>query len=163
MNIEVKVDTSNLKQKLADFPEALARAQQRALQDIGQAVASRATLAFRTPAMRPSPWAPRKKSYIVVTNKKTGKKTRKPDDHPLLIKSGALRQSIGWKLEGNGSVVVGTDKKYAGYHQTGTKHMPARPFMPVDENGNLTPQMQQKINKIVEKALAEEMEKTFGS
>ena len=147
MKIEVNVDTSNLDQKLADFPVALARAQQRALQDIGQAVASRATLAFRTPTMRPSPWAPRKSG---------GK-------WPLLIKSGSLRQSIGWKLRGNNTVVVGTDKKYAGYHQTGTKNMPARPFMPVDENGNLTPQMQQKINKIVEKALAEEMEKTFGS
>ena len=163
MNITVSVDTSKPNKVLTDFYDALVRAKLGALTEIGQEVQSRATRAFRTPAMRPAPWAPRKPSYTVTVNKKTGKKTRKPDDHPLLIKSGALRQSIGWKLEGNGSVVVGTDKKYAGYHQTGTKHMPARPFMPVDENGNLTPQMQQKINKIVEKALAEEMEKTFGS
>ena len=144
MNIEVKVDTSKFDKMMADFPRALARAQKRALMDIGQAVASRATMAFRNEPMRPSPWAPRKKS-------------KRDDGHPLLIKSGSLRQSIGWKLQGNDTVVVGTDKKYAGYHQTGTKHMPARPFMPLDRNGDLTPQMQQKIYKIVEKDLAEEL------
>ena len=160
MKIEVNVDTSKLNRMLADFPAALARAQQRVLQDIGQAVASRATQAFRTPTMRPSPWAPRKPSYTVKVNKKTGKKTKKLDAHPLLIKSGSLRQSIGWKLRVfDTAVVVGTDKEYASYHQFGTKHMPARPFMPIDKNGNLTPQMQQKINKIVEKVLAEEMGK----
>ena len=55
--------------------------------------------------------------------------------------------------------MVGTDKKYAGYHQTGTKHMPARPFMPVDKSGNLLPRVQRKIKKIVEEALAEELRK----
>jgi len=157
VTIEVKVNTSNLDRLLADFPAALARAQQRALADIGQAVASRATLAFRTPSLRPSPLAPRKPTYIVKVNKKTKKKTKKLDDHPLLIKSGAPRQSIGWKLEGNDAVVVGSDKVYASYHQFGTKHTPARPFLPVDANGNLTPPMMQKIQGLVEKAYSEEL------
>ena len=159
MKIDVKVDTTTLERTLADFPEALARAQQRILQDIGQAVASRATLAFRTPQMRPSPWAPRKPSYTVTVNKKTGKKTKKLDNHPLLIKTGSLRQSIGWKLRGSDTVVVGTDRKYAGYHQTGTKRMPARPFLPVDKGGELVPQMRSKISKIVERDMAEELGK----
>lgn len=102
MNIEVKVDTSKFDKMMSDFPTALARAQKRALMDIGQAVASRATMAFRNEPMRPSPWAPRKKS-------------KRDDGHPLLIKSGSLRQSIGWKLQGNDTVVVGMDKKCAGY------------------------------------------------
>ena len=144
MNIEVKVDTSKLDRLLADFPVALARAQRQALMDIGQAVTSRATLAFRSPPMRPSPWVPRKPS-------------KRDDGHPLLIKSGSLRQSIGWKLDGRDTVVSGTDRKYAGYHQTGTKRMPARPFFPVDRSGNLTPQMKSKINKLVEKAMIEEL------
>lgn len=159
MNVTVSIDTSKLDRMLADFPEALARAQKRALSDIGQAVASRATMAFRTPQMRPSPWAPRKPSYITTVNKKTGKKTKKLDGHPLLIKTGALRQSIGWKLRGSYTVVVGTDRKYAPYHQLGTKHMPARPFMPVDAKGNLVPEMMRKINKITENILAEELAK----
>ena len=149
MNIEIKVDTSKFDKLLADVPAALARAQSQALKDIGQAVASRTTLAFRHQQMRPSPWAPRKKS-------------KRDDGHPLLIKSGALRQSIGWKLQGSDTVVIGTDRKYAGYHQTGTKNMPARPFFPVDRSGNLTPQMKSKIDGIVEKTFAEELRKTIG-
>lgn len=143
MKIEVNVDSSKLDRMLADVPAALARAQHQSLMDIGAAVASRATTAFRHPQMRPSPWALRKSG----------------GDWPLLIKSGSLRQSIGWKLRGSDTVVVGTDRKYAGYLQSGTKHMPARPFMPVDRNGDLVPQMRRKINGIVEKALSDELRK----
>ena len=143
MNIEVKVDTSKFDKMMADFPTALARAQKRALMDIGSEVASQTDRAFKHPQYRPSPWAPRKSGGT----------------WPLLVKhpDGGLRATIKSKLVGDDTVVVGTDKKYAGYHQFGTKHMPARPFMPLDRNGNLTPQMQQKINKIVEKDLAEEL------
>ena len=144
MKVEIKVDTSKLDQMAANFPAAVERAKRRALQDVGQAVASRATMAFRTAAMRPSPWAPRKPS-------------KRDDGHPLMIRSGALRQSIGWKFKGADAVVVGTDKKYAVHHQFGTKHMPARPFMPVDTAGRLTPQMSQKISRIVEKSLSDEL------
>ena len=40
MNIEVKVDTSKFDKMMSDFPTALARAQKRALMDIGSEVAS---------------------------------------------------------------------------------------------------------------------------
>ena len=162
MTIEVNVDTSKFDRMMADFPAALARAQKSALKVIGAEVKSQAERAFKHPHYRPSPWAPRKPSYIVKVNKKTGKKTKKLDVHPLLIKSGTLSQSIESKMDGDDTVVVGSSQEYAGYHQFGTKHMPARPFMPIDENGNLLPRVQRKINKIVEEALAEEMEKTFG-
>ena len=148
MKIEVNVDTSKFDRMMADFPAALARAQKSALEAIGAEVKSQAERAFKHPHYRPSPWAPRKNNA--------------DPERPLLYKSGSLRQSIGWKLDGDDTVVVGTDKKYAGYHQTGTKHMPARPFMPVDKNGNLLPRVQRKINKIVDEALSEEMEKAFG-
>lgn len=149
--ININIDTSQLDKKLIDLksnvPYALRAGVERSLADIGQAVASRATLAFRSEPIRPSPWAPRKPS-------------KRDDGHPLLIKSGSLRQSIGYKVVGKDTVVVGTDRKYAGYHQFGTKHMPARPFMPLDENGNLLPRMQLKINEIVEKSVAEELGKS---
>ena len=145
MNIEVKVDTAKLERMLADFPEALARAQKSALKAIGAEVKSQAELAFKHPHYRPSPWAPRKSG----------------GDWPLLVKhpNGGLRASIESKLVGDDTVVVGTDKKYAGYHQFGTKHMPARPFMPVDKSGNLLPRVMRKIKKIVEESLAEELRK----
>ena len=143
MNIEVKVDTSKLDRLLADFPVALARAQRQALMDIGDEVKSQVQRAFKHPQYRPSPWAPRKSG---------GK-------WPLLIKSGKMQQSIDRNLVGNNTVVVGTDSKYAGYHQTGTKNMPARPFFPVDKAGNLLPRVQRKIVKYVKDAMIAELRK----
>lgn len=143
--ISVTVDVSRLtraKRDLAGFPEAMARAKKRALEDVGQAFASRAKLAFRTEALRPARWAPRKPS-------------KNDDGHPLLIRSGALRQSIGWRLEGADAVAIGTDKKYAAHHQHGTKKMPARPFFPIDGNGRLVPEMERKVVRAVERAVGE--------
>ena len=145
--ITITVDTSQLDKNLADFPARFAEAQKRALQAIGQLVASRATQAFRTASFRPSPWAPRKD---------------KKSTHPLLIKSGNLRQSISWKLDGPDTVVIGSSQKYAPYHQHGTKNMPARPFFPIDRYGNLTPSVAGKINRTVEKIYVEELGKLGG-
>lgn len=55
MNIEISVDTSRFDRRMADFPAKIASAQKRALMAIGQAVAYRATLPFRSPEYRPSP------------------------------------------------------------------------------------------------------------
>ena len=143
--ITITVDTSQLDKRLSDFPARMAAAQKRALEYIGQKVASRATQAFRSPSLRPSPWEPRKSG----------------GNHPLLIKSGALRQSISWKLEGTDTVVIGSDKKYAIYHQDGTKHMPARPFFPIDKYGQLT--ILGTITKRVGEIYAEEVSGKGGA
>ena len=145
MNIEIKVDTSKFDKLLADVPAALARAQRNALVVIGNAVKNRTTNAFKHPELRPSPWAPRKSG---------GK-------WPLLIKHphAGLWQSFRSKLQGNDTVVIGTDKEYAGYHQTGTKHMPARPFFPVDRSGNLTPDCMREIKEEVEDVYRNELRK----
>ena len=143
--ITVTVDTSQLDKTLSDFPARMATAQKRALEYIGQKVASRATQAFRSPSLRPSPWEPRKSG----------------GNHPLLIKSGALRQSISWKLEGTDTVVIGSDKKYAIYHQEGTKKMKARPFFPIDKYGQLT--ILGTITKRVGEIYAEEVSGKGGA
>ena len=148
MTIEVNVDTSNLKQKLADFPEALARAQRVALNQIGNTVKNRAIDAFRQPHYRPSPWAPRKNNA--------------DPERPLLYKHGDMLHSIDYKVTAPDTVVIGSKADYAKYHQTGTKRMPARPFFPVDKSGNLMPDVHQKIMHKVEKAFADEIKKTFG-
>ena len=147
IEVEVKVDTSRFDRMLADFPVRMAQAQQRALWYIGQAVSSRAQQAFRTSSLRPSAWAPRKD---------------KKSKHPLLIRSGNLRQSIAWRFNGDDTVVVGSPAKYARYHQFGTKRMPARPFFPFDERGQLTPGMKSKIDKNVARIFKEEMGKLGG-
>ena len=148
IEVVVNVDTSKFDRAMADFPVRIAQAQSRALWYIGQAVASRATQAFRTAAFRPSPWAPRKK---------------KGDGHPLLIRSGNLRQSITWRFNGSDSVVVGSPARYAIYHQMGTKRMPARPFFPIDERGQLTPTAQRDIKDNVEAIYKKEIDKVFGN
>ena len=159
MNITIKVDTSGIDRMLSDIPAAIERAKHQALKDIGADVVSRTQMAFRHPQVRPEPWEPRKPTYIVKVNKKTGKKTKKLDDHPLLIKSGALRQSFFWfKIHGDDSVTIMSDRKYAGYHQTGTKNMPARPFFPV-KDGELVPQIQKKIGKRIYEAIDKELPK----
>ena len=57
---------------------------------------------------------------------------------------------------------VGTKVKYAGYRQTGTKHMPARPFFPVDKNGNLTPGVMDDIMENVQAIYDKELEKILA-
>lgn len=146
MKVDITVDASAFERRMADLPACLARARKRALQDIGEAVASRATLAFRTTGLRPSPWAPRRPS-------------RRDDGHPLLIRSGTLLRSIGWRLEGDAAVAVGSSHAYALYHQFGTRHMPARPFFPLDRHGNLLPETMRKVMGKVKKAFREELEK----
>ena len=161
--IEIHIDTSSLERIAEDLPNRLEAAKTRALKAIGQEVVTRATLAFRTASFRPSPWEPRKKRYVVVVNKKTKKKTKKLDTHPLLIKSGALRQSIFWfKIHGEDSVTIMSDKEYAKYHQHGTKHMPARPFFPVDAYGRLVPAMERKLGKKVVEIYRDELGKPTG-
>jgi len=142
--ITVTIDTSDLARKLADFPEALARAQQNALKVVGNVVKNHTTEAFRDASLRPSPWAPRKDRKAT---------------HPLLIKSGTLQKKIHWRLNGSGAVVIGSPMKYAPYHQLGTKKMPARPFFPVDKAGRLTPRIMRKIQADVQRAYEAELRK----
>lgn len=143
MKVEISVDTSKFDRILSDLPDAMARARRKALMDIGDEVRTQADLAFKYAHRRPSPWAPRKSGGT----------------WPLLVKHpyGGLRATINRKLVGDDTVVVGSDKEYAGYHQFGTKHMPARPFMPLDREGNLLPRVQRKIVKYVEEALSDEL------
>lgn len=143
INVEVKIDTSKFDRMMADLPDHLAAARRRALSGIAQEVKTMSVLSFRSEQHRPSPWAPRKSG---------GK-------HPLLIRSGKLRQSIAWRLEGDDLAVVYSDSRYAAYHQHGTKRMPARPFFPVDRHGSLVDAIKRKINNIVGKALSHELVK----
>ena len=43
----------------------------------------------------------------------------------VLVRTGALQDSIFVDVSGL-NLLIGTDKKYAVYHQTGTRHMPQR-------------------------------------
>lgn len=148
ITVEVKVDTSKFDRAMADFPEALARAQQNALKVIGNVVKNHTTEAFRDASLRPSPWAPRKD---------------KKATHPLLVRSGDLRDNFRAVVTGLDTVVVGTKVKYARYHQHGTKNMPARPFFPVDASGQLTDGAMRDIKDNVEAIYKKEIDRVFGN
>jgi len=62
IKISIGVDTSRLDRALADFLARVAQVKTRILAYAGQIIASRATLAFRTASLRPSPWAPPQES-----------------------------------------------------------------------------------------------------
>lgn len=50
------------------------------------------------------------------------------DDAGILVEKGRLSDGINWYFDKN-SVTIGTPETYGVYHQFGTKHMPARPFL----------------------------------
>jgi len=76
---------------------------------------------------------------------------------PILVRTGALRQSLTWQggqlgpggvfTPMPGWVVLGTSVPWARFHQHGTKRMPARPFMPAIDMAVFVPLLQQWILK----------------
>lgn len=60
------------------------------------------------------------------------KKQRPYGDNLVLSDTGKLRGSIRYVL-GNNSVTVGMEVEYSIFHQFGTKHIPARPFLGVSD------------------------------
>ena len=142
----VSVDTSRFDRMLHDIPAALARAQRVALLEIGNIVKTHARDAIKGKAPRPSPWPPRKKNY----------------KHPPLLKSTNMWNSIDSKVTGPDTVAVGTPHEYAIYHQFGTKRMPARPFIPIDRQGQIMPSVMAQITHKIQEAYAAEIRKVFG-
>jgi phage gpG-like protein len=54
--------------------------------------------------------------------------------HPLLLKTGALRRSLGRRPIRNRGVALVADAEYAGFHQEGTKHLPARKIVDITDS-----------------------------
>ena len=109
------------------------------LEAMGKQLESLTVRAFNEPALRPAPWAPRKK---------TGEK------HALLIKSLALFESITTSHLTNNSVTVSSSRPYAAIHQLGgiTRPIPARPFFPFLK-GQPTPLAVRKLEAIMKEKL----------
>ena len=73
----------------------------------------------------------------------------------VLIKSGLLSQSFTQKVTGS-SAQVGTNKEYAAIHQFGGKagrgkkvNIPARPFMPIKQNGEIPKDLGDRLEREV--------------
>lgn len=66
----------------------------------------------------------------------TIKRRRKKSNIPL-VDTGKLRLSMATSY-GARTINFGTNTKYAGFHQFGTRRIPARPFLPITRAGELT-------------------------
>ncbi|MFZ4764431.1 MAG: phage virion morphogenesis protein [Roseimicrobium sp.] len=101
--------------------------------------------AFDEPGLRPARWSRRKSG----------------GSHPLLVKSGTLRQSIHVQLVSGDTARVGTPVIYAAHQQLGSAKtsgrgsgLPPRPFFPVDDQGGLTRLAQERIGRAIERLIA---------
>ncbi|MCL9820946.1 phage virion morphogenesis protein [Helicobacter sp. 14348-15] len=82
----------------------------------------------------------------------------------ILTQSGLLRTSLTYKL-GNQSVTIGTNKEYASIHQFGGKAgrgkkviIPARPFLPINNKGEIPKDFGEELLKILEDTFRNNME-----
>ena len=66
----------------------------------------------------------------------TIKRRRKKSNIPL-VDTGKLRLSMATSY-GARTITFGTNTKYAGFQQFGTRYIPARPFLPITRSGELT-------------------------
>jgi len=80
---------------------------------------------------RPEQWRPLSEKYLKY-------KLQKKGASKLLEFHGKLKQSINARSS-KGEARVRTGVKYGVYHQTGTKKMPARPFMPSSDVPDMPP------------------------
>lgn len=85
------------------------------------------------------------------------KTLQKKRGNKILIQSGLLSQSFTQKVTGT-SAQVGTNKEYAAIHQFGGKAgrnrkviIPARPFMPINKNGEIPKDLGERLeNEVVD-------------
>lgn len=118
----------------------------RILQAAGLVVEARAKRAFNDPALRPAAWRSLKPATLRA-------KARKNLSTAILKANGVLWRSIRITSLSGSNVKIGSDRFYAKFHQLGTKHMPARPFLPFTAQGRLVPDARRRVESAMRKAL----------
>lgn len=109
------------------------------LEAMGQAVKSLGIQAFTDAGKRAQAWAPRQDDKA----------------HALLQKSTMLRKSIRVIAITNDTAIIGSDRPYAATHQLGSSKLgiPARPYLPFYQSGQMTPLGQQRTGRALAAAL----------
>lgn len=81
------------------------------------------------------PWTPLSPTTIKARINKDPTKIKILQDTGKLKNSlyASAFQHIGAQIAGKNVVVYGTPVKYAPWHELGTRHLPARPFMPTSQ------------------------------
>lgn len=112
------------------------------LDAMGQAVKSLAVRAFTEAGLRPSTWEKRQ--------------VEPADGHLLLQDSTMLIKSIRVISVDDNQVTIGSDRPYAAAHQLGypENNLPARPYLPFDAAGALTPKGKTAVERSLRAGLA---------
>jgi hypothetical protein len=90
-------------------------------------------------------WKPRKSWYAAYLR-------RGGRPYPLMNKTLDLRHGWYVKVSAGPKVTIGNKTGYTGFHQDGTRKMEARKMVP---DQRLSPKWRSRINKVLDKALAE--------
>jgi len=129
-------DLNRLADALADLSDVPSRAARGAAERINGMLAEEFASAHSADG---EPWAPLMASTI----------RRKGGDARILIRSGETRDNTYARpLPGSGIEISSTEA--AGYHQSGTSNMVARPILP--DTGELPPEWEEAIDDEVAKA-----------
>lgn len=117
---------------------------------MGLAVVSLTIRSFNDPSLRAAPWAALREATI-ARKLAEGTSTAILKRHVLLARS--------WRITelANDQVKVGSDRFYAAFHQFGTKHLPARPMLPLiggPESAAFTPLAVKRMVSVAKAALA---------
>ena len=109
----------------------------------GMAIALRSWIrrSFNDAEKRIEPWAPKKDGTpSILQSQKKGKSAK-------LVKSIHVRSVTEKEAE------LGTDTKYAPYHQFGTRRgLPRRPFFPFSKEGKISQSAEQHLEKVAQAA-----------
>ena len=65
---------------------------------------------------------------------KQPRKGQKGRSDQVLVDTGQLRNSITKQILGSSVLMIGSNAGYAAWHQFGTRHIPARPFLGVSDD-----------------------------
>lgn len=154
---EIAVDDAAVRAALTRLAARLAHPAP-LMQDIGRALGNLTEDAFQD-ERSPSgvPWEPLTPDYVLRPRKSGG---RGGDAHPILQRDGQLAASITHGGDDR-SAWVGASKVYAAIHQfggtagmaPGPAGIPARPFIPVQRDGDLAERARASVLALVRKYL----------
>lgn len=139
MDISYNVDDAEVKAMLRKL-EHKAKTMKPAMNDISVYMKREVMDNFKAQG-RPTKWRPLSERYSAFKSQSAG------SGKPILEFHGKLKQSINAKST-NANAEVKTGVLYGVYHQTGTRKMPARPFMPDSKNPNMPPFDSKGIGRI---------------
>lgn len=145
MQIQLKLSRDGISPKIAGLVRK-AKDPSKALRAAGEVLVQMAKRSFDEPAIRVAPWAPLRPATLAA-KARAGKSTG------LLKASGTLWRSLRVLEVDKTRVAFGSDRPYAGFHQIGTRRIPARPFFPITGGGKLSPLAKQRVESALKKTL----------